>query len=106
MHDEKPAAAKSSAKMPDSLQKKPAMAKPKKPGSATKTKESVSEKMRAGWKSERRYRSTGQVDVHYISPSGNSFRTLQEARESREWLQRLSGLQRGKTIVQRYSVVS
>ena len=73
----KPAAAK-----PKSLHKKPAMAKHKNDGSATKGKESVSEKMRAGWKRERRYRASGQVDVHYISPSGRSFRTLQEARQN------------------------
>lgn len=75
----KPAAAKLNAKGQASLQKKPAT---KKPGPASKTKESHSEKMRGGWKRERRYRQTGQVDVHYISPSGKSFRTLQEARQN------------------------
>ncbi len=78
----KPATAKASATKTASVQKKPAAAKHQKPGSASKTKESVSEKMRAGWKRERRYRSTGQVDVHYISPSGKAFRTLQEARQN------------------------
>jgi len=75
----KPAAAKSNAKGQAQTQKKPATMKP---GPASKTKESVSEKMRGGWKRERRYRQTGQVDVHYISPSGKSFRTLQEARQN------------------------
>lgn len=83
------------------IQKKPAaknqpaskkQAAGKKQPMPTKPVESL--KKKHGWIVERRYRTDGQVDVHYRSPKGPVYRTLKEARANgyRDW--HLSGKQK------------
>lgn len=75
--------------------KKPAANKPSSKKSGTTSKEtetamkkpaankpSVIKKMAGGWTMERRFRSTGQVDVHYRAPDGSVYRTLTLARQN------------------------
>ena len=60
-------------------QKKPA-SKKQAQGKKGSTKPVESCKKKHGWIVERRYRTDGQVDVHYRSPKGPVYRTLKEAR--------------------------
>ena len=60
-------------------QKKPA-SKKQAQGKKGSTKPVESCKRKHGWIVERRYRTDGQVDVHYRSPKGPVYRTLKEAR--------------------------
>lgn len=62
-------------------QKKPAgKNQPASKNKPTSTKPVESLKKKHGWIVERRYRTDGQVDVHYRPPKGPVYRTLKEAR--------------------------
>lgn len=84
----KPAGAKSA--LAKSAPKAKPKAQPSKPSSNSKPKASpktvvkptVKKKSSGGWVVESRFRSTGQVDKHYVAPNGVSYRILKEARKA------------------------